>query len=311
MSKYVIVNADDFGLSKHINEAILEAHRNGIVTSTTLMANMPGFNHAVLSAKRNRSLGVGLHANLSYGKPLSPAASVPSLVGADGFFSDKRDGWRVQDIERELYRQFDMLVSAGLQPTHLDSHHHIHLEVSSVYSIMCKLAEQKRIPIRLHPWSSQLECRPASTDRLIMDTYEQSDGAERLLAHMESMADGTTEIMCHPVYGGGELRSLTDPRIKEAILRHSIRLIDYRLLPALHSVPVGTEADLLEATIPHPTDPIAPAKYRPRRNKPRARKSYSGKTKSASVRKKRSSRAISGRTSRTRIAKRRWKTKPR
>lgn len=67
MTKYAIVNADDFGLSNRVNEAILEAHRNGIVTSTTLMANMPGSRHAVELAKRNGSLGVGLHVNLSFG----------------------------------------------------------------------------------------------------------------------------------------------------------------------------------------------------------------------------------------------------
>lgn len=206
-------------------------------------------------------------------------------------------------------RQFDKLVSAGLQPTHLDSHHHIHLEVPAVYSIMCKLAERKRIPMRLHPWLSQTDSRPVCADRLILDTYEQSGGVERLLSHMETMEDGTTEVMCHPVYGGGELRTLTDPRIKEAIHRHSIRLIDFRQLPAHVSTPVKSESGLsAELSNAYAPEPIAYVANLPRRRKSRARKSLSGKRKTASARKKRSSRWKSGRAARSRITNNRWKT---
>lgn len=306
MTKYLIVNADDFGLSKRVNEAIIQAHRDGIVTSATLMANMPGFHHAVVLAKRNGSLGIGLHVNLSIGKPLSPAASVPSLVGADGFFSDKRSGWREEDIEQEMVRQFDRLVAEGLQPAHLDSHHHIHLEVPSVYSAMSKLAQQERVPMRLHPWSSHPKNGPLSTDRLIMDTYEHDDGTERLLAHMETLAEGTTEMMCHPVNEGGELLALTDRRIKEAIVRHSIRLIDFRQLPVQNNAPVNTESSLPAESHSYISEPTAPGTILPIRRKPGAKKSLSGKTKSASVRK---IRAKSRRKVRSGNAKRRRKTK--
>ena len=74
----VIINADDFGYSQGINLGIIEAHKNGILSSTTMMANMPGFEHGVELAKNNPKLGIGVHLNLTCGKPLLD--NVPSLT---------------------------------------------------------------------------------------------------------------------------------------------------------------------------------------------------------------------------------------
>ncbi|MDF2661460.1 MAG: hypothetical protein K0Q94_4251 [Paenibacillus sp.] len=325
MTQYLIVNADDFGLSVRVNEGILEAHRNGIVTSTTLMANMPGFNHAVYMANRTSSLGVGLHLNLSSGKPLSPIESVPSLVGADGCFSDKRSGWRDEDIERELDKQFNRLVSAGVMPTHLDSHHHIHLEVPAVYDIMVKLAIKKRIPVRLHPWSPYTESGLVGTDSLIMDTYDQDDGAERLLAHLQDLTAGTTELMCHPGYADSEarssiaaqmkreaeLRTFTDRRIMEAIRQSSIRLIDFRNLPVTDNSPIRGESDVSLNSHPHLSEAIEPAPDPSGGRKLNKRKPFFKRRKKGIIRKKRSTRAKINRTSRLAVKKRRRKTRSR
>ncbi|GAA3403193.1 carbohydrate deacetylase [Paenibacillus hodogayensis] len=246
MTRYVIVNADDFGLSDRVNEAIRIAHTRGLVSSTSLLPNMPGFLHAVALARKIPTLGVGLHVNLTIGKALSPKETVASLVNPDGTFSDRRREWREDEIERELGLQYGKLTSAGLLPTHLDSHHHIHLEVPAVHSAMRKLGRLHRIPVRLHPWAERDPEDPRTTDFLILDTFDTIDGVERLLAHLQSLPEGCTEIMCHPsapdtrmpsrfawqAEQSTELGALTDPRVLEAARHPSVALIHFGQLPS-------------------------------------------------------------------------------
>lgn len=131
MAKYLNMNADDFGYSEPVNTGIMEAHSFGIVTSSSLMANMPAFQQAIGWALRTPSLGVRLHFNLTCGTAIAPPECVPSLTGGDGSFSGQRHVWREAEIEVELNHQFNKLVTAEIMPTHLDSHlarllHHIH-----------------------------------------------------------------------------------------------------------------------------------------------------------------------------------------
>ena len=82
--RQLIVNADDFGLTEAVSSGILDAHRNGIVTSTTLMANGEAFDAAVAMSRRAPRLGIGVHLNLTSGKPVSPAQRIPSLIDRRG-----------------------------------------------------------------------------------------------------------------------------------------------------------------------------------------------------------------------------------
>ena len=82
----LIINADDFGLTEGINDAIIEGHRRGIVTSTTLMANGPAFDNAAERGKSERALGIGIHLNLSEGTPLSDPSQLQSLINEKGVF---------------------------------------------------------------------------------------------------------------------------------------------------------------------------------------------------------------------------------
>src|SRR5215467_5847969 len=86
--KQVILNADDFGLTRGINEGIIRAHRDGILTSATLMANGPAFDDAVKLAKSNPKLGIGCHLVLSGGSAVAPREKIPSLADADGSLPD-------------------------------------------------------------------------------------------------------------------------------------------------------------------------------------------------------------------------------
>jgi len=133
--KRLIVNADDFGLTAGINQAIMEGHRDGLISSTSLLANGEAFADAIAVSRRAPRLGVGIHLNLTEGKPVASASSVSSLINSCGFFARKPAGlWRAMllglvratEIERELHAQVEKVLAAGIVPTHLDSHKHVH-----------------------------------------------------------------------------------------------------------------------------------------------------------------------------------------
>jgi predicted glycoside hydrolase/deacetylase ChbG (UPF0249 family) len=133
--KLLIANADDFGWSRGITDGILLAHREGIVTSTTLMANQEASEYALEQAREAPRLGVGIHLRLCDGLPVLPAREVPSLVNQAGKFHSiaelKRRLWRGKvrgsEIEAEFRAQIGWLKKRGVVPTHADSHHHIHV----------------------------------------------------------------------------------------------------------------------------------------------------------------------------------------
>lgn len=133
--KQLILNADDFGLTPGVNEGILRAHQQGILTSATLMATGRAFDDAVARAKAAPMLGVGCHLVLVGGIAVTPANEIPSLVDAQGkfprtlpiFVARVSSGLvRARDIERELRAQIEKIRRAGIQPTHLDTHKHTH-----------------------------------------------------------------------------------------------------------------------------------------------------------------------------------------
>ena len=152
--KTLIVNADEFGFTHHINKAIIEAHVDGIVTSTTMMVNMYAFEDAIILARRHSKLGVGLHFNLTYGRPASEKSA--SLTNTEGnFFSRfqliKRlilGKARLSEVENEFEAQLAKFKNSGLQPSHFDSHQNIHL-LPWIFPIFLRLAIREQVPIRL------------------------------------------------------------------------------------------------------------------------------------------------------------------
>ena len=150
MEKRLIINADDFGLCAGVNKAVAQAHTDGVLTSTTIMANMPAAAEAVEIAKQLPTLGVGVHLNLYEGRALSKDAGVDCLLDADGRFayspaklsllSIGLHGVR-KAIRTELAAQIQWVIDNGLTPTHLDSHKHIH-SFPAIFPLVCKLARQ-------------------------------------------------------------------------------------------------------------------------------------------------------------------------
>src|SRR5580693_5595599 len=133
--KQLILNADDFGMTRGVNEGIIRGHRDGILTSTTLMANGPEFDDAVSRAKQNPKLGVGCHLVLVGGPAVAPKEKVSSLADQNGNLPDSLGSFvarlsagliRTKAIDREMRAQIQRIRAAGIEPTHLDTHKHTH-----------------------------------------------------------------------------------------------------------------------------------------------------------------------------------------
>ncbi|HXX19390.1 MAG TPA: hopanoid biosynthesis-associated protein HpnK [Candidatus Acidoferrum sp.] len=146
--KRVILNADDFGLTRGVNEGIIRAHREGILTSATLMATGSAFDDAVERAKANPKLGIGCHLVLTGGVAVSPPEKIPSLAGRDGqlpkslgaFVARVSTGQvRAQDMETELRAQIERIRRAGIEPSHVDTHKHTHVH-PRVMSVLAHVA---------------------------------------------------------------------------------------------------------------------------------------------------------------------------
>ena len=136
----IVINADDFGYSKAINLGIIETHRNGILTSATMMANMYGFDHGIELMKENPKLGIGAHLTLTCGKPILD--NVDSLTDYNGNFKSLKtykenpETADPDQLYEEWKAQISRLLSAGVRLTHLDSHHYVHS-----FEKHCKVSE--------------------------------------------------------------------------------------------------------------------------------------------------------------------------
>ena len=149
--KQVIINADDFGYSVGVNTGIIESYRRGVLTSTTIMAGMPGFEHAVKLAAENPGLGIGVHLTLTCGRPLLTGHR--TLVCEDGsfprkpFYLDPETVIDLDEVEREWTAQIERVFAAGIVPDHLDSHHHVHV-LKGTGEVLMRLARRYCLPVR-------------------------------------------------------------------------------------------------------------------------------------------------------------------
>jgi predicted glycoside hydrolase/deacetylase ChbG (UPF0249 family) len=175
MEKRIIINADDFGLCDGVNRAVVQAHTQGILTSTTIMANMPAARQAVELAKQLPTLGVGVHLNLFGGKPVSKDACVARLLNTDGEFAYSPVRLSLLSvvsrkirnaITAELAAQIQWVIDNGLKPTHLDSHKHIH-NFPVIFPIVCELAKNFKIAAIRWPFEpKEVSHKPSPAIRL-------------------------------------------------------------------------------------------------------------------------------------------------
>jgi chitin disaccharide deacetylase len=149
-TRKLIVNADDFGLSSSTNHAIIRGHKDGILTSASLMLNEPGFDEAVELSRANPQLGVGLHLTLLCGHSTLPPEIIPGLVNEKHEFScnPARVGFRYffrrelrEQLHAEIIAQFKKFRRTGLHLDHVDSHHHLHAH-PTVFRILIESAQE-------------------------------------------------------------------------------------------------------------------------------------------------------------------------
>jgi chitin disaccharide deacetylase len=170
--KQVVVNADDFGICNETNLAIELAFQKGILTSASLMPNMPGFAHAIGTIiPRNPGLGVGVHLALTSGRCVADPQRIPLLVDAHGLFrrgflgllalaNSPRSADVREQIECELSAQFERVRATGIALDHVNSHQHVHM-IPTIWRIVVRLAARHGLPlVRLGRLSGEL--RPGS-----------------------------------------------------------------------------------------------------------------------------------------------------
>ncbi|WP_312470374.1 chitin disaccharide deacetylase [Neobacillus sp.] len=241
----LVINADDFGYSKGVNLGIIEAFNFGVVTSTTMMTNMPGAEHAAALAKDNPGLGVGIHLVVDCGTPVNN--DVPSLIDEKGSFHNVEGLVQIAevvDIEKEFTSQIEKFLSFGLNPTHIDSHHHVHSH-ERIYPIMEKIAQKYQLPIRKvsddpkHTSNSRLQ-----TVQCFIHEFYGNELTSRSFIHLldKVLSYETVELMCHPAFideplltGSSyalqrvrELAILTDKEVRDAIVDRKIKLVTYK-----------------------------------------------------------------------------------
>lgn len=223
--RFLIVNADDFGRSPGINRGIVRAHREGIVTSASLMVRWPAATAAAALADENPALSVGLHLDLC------------EWVCRDGAWTALYEVVSTDDeraVRDEVARQLDGFRRLlGRDPTHLDSHQHVHRR-EPVAAVLASAARELGVPLR-HFDPGIRYCGDffgQTRDGLPLPEYI---GAEHLVRLLRALPEGVTELACHPAEGDDcrssygperalELEALRDPRVAEAVVEAGIRL---------------------------------------------------------------------------------------
>jgi predicted glycoside hydrolase/deacetylase ChbG (UPF0249 family) len=237
MTRALIVNADDFGRTRGVSAGIVHAHLHGLVTTTTAMVNLPGALQDVAQALQQvPTLGLGVHLNLTCGRPILDPATVPSLVTSEGSFYSPdaliATGHLpdLTHVEREWRAQVQAFLKTGARLDHIDSHHHAALFSSEMWQICLNLAAEFDCGVRPpaprdarddilfsrfpqdarrfatgSAWHLLEERAIPSPEQLVTRFYARHARLPTLLSILESIPHGTTELMCHPGWVDGIL----------------------------------------------------------------------------------------------------------
>lgn len=211
--KSLIVNADDLGWTEGVNRGIAEAHRKGLVTSTSLLANGRAFASALEVACANPALGVGVHLNLSDGPPTAKLGQVQGLINEAGLLEDGPENLLLRiasrtlpldEVEWEWDAQIQKVRDAGIQPTHVDGHKHVQM-LPGLFEIALRLAKKHGIrAIRVSHEESKLRTALASgaaqKTRVVLKQGVQARGLKLLARDARDLADhaglATTDYFC-------------------------------------------------------------------------------------------------------------------
>jgi hopanoid biosynthesis associated protein HpnK len=267
---YLILSADDFGLSREVNEAVEHAHRDGVLRAASLMVAAPAAEDAVRRARALPALRVGLHVVLVNGRPLLAPEQVPDLVDRNGeFLTDLgRAGVRFflrpsarRQLEAEIRAQFEAFARTGLPLDHVNAQNHMHVH-PTVLSTILKVGpaygmRAVRIPREpggaafLVPWLALMRARllragMTANDNVLGIRYSGHMTKDRVLAMLHALPPGINEMYFHPATGpwpgvdpqiagydfAGELNALTSAEVRDAIDASSVRVTTYSELAA-------------------------------------------------------------------------------
>lgn len=266
--KRLIINADDFGLTDGVNRAVIAGHAAGVVTSTTLLVGGNAAPAAAALAALHTQLGVGLHLNLTSGAPVTPPDRVPSLVdragnfpGITGMLFRLTAGLaKPAELETEITAQINRCLELGIEPTHIDSHHHLHAHprLRRLMARVCRThGISKARGYRMAPRSVKSLCirlasaAPAGGGFRVPDRFagiEAMGGVDMAAVMKRELAatgpEGTLEFMCHPGYADeeltrissysgprqAELEALTSGAFREIMAGRDLRAISFREL---------------------------------------------------------------------------------
>ena len=226
--RFLIVNADDFGLSFGVNRGIIEAFEHGIVTSASLMVNWTGAAEAAAYARRHSHLRLGLHLDLG------------EWAYRDGEWVALYEEVALDDartVADEVARQLaSFRFFMGKDPSHIDSHQHVHRE-EPTRSIVTAIGRKLAIPVR-HFSPRIMYCGDFYGQTAEGEPYIEGISVDGLIKTLEMLPPGTTELCCHPGYGEGldtmyraeraiEVQTLCDPRVWAALNELEIELCSF------------------------------------------------------------------------------------
>lgn len=253
----LIFNADDFGFTRDVNEGIVEAHRRGVLSAATLMANGAAFDHAVACARDTPSLDIGVHLVMVQGQSVAQTGrAMPATLQALALALLRRQ----IAVYDEAAAQIRKIMAAGIRPSHIDTHKHTHL-FPPVLQAVAQAAKEFGIPWVRRPFDFTPIGAVAAGVQLMrprfgkalagLSTTDHFTGLRltgrlneaAMIETLEKIPDGLTEFMCHPGRCGPELQgaatrlkqsravelaALTSPEVRRVIERRGIRLTDYR-----------------------------------------------------------------------------------
>ena len=231
--RYLIVNADDFGQSHSVNRGIIEAHERGIVTSASLMVRWPAASEAAAYSRQRPNLSLGLHVDFGEwayrGEQWVPLYEVVSINDTAAV---------VDEVSRQL-AAFRRLV--GKDPTHIDSHQHVHLW-ESLRTVFTEVAHELAVPLR--HCSTEVCYRGDFYGQTAEGTpFPDAISVDGLIKILGTLPHGLTELGCHPGVGNDldtmycneraeEVKALCDPRVRASIVAMGIELRSFLNLPA-------------------------------------------------------------------------------
>lgn len=232
----LIVNADDYGLTRGVSLGILEAMRDGIVTDTSAIVNTCDFEECAKIAIENGVNEMGIHCLATMGYPLLPKEEVKSLVDENGQFYTraifKTKDIDVSELEKECSAQIEKFLVTGLKLNHIDSHHGFMTKTPAIFDMFIRLAKKYNVPLRNEASVHNMEgfdCQAKGVKSVDKVYFSHAINVDEILEFINTSSGDYEfiEIGCHPGYSDEILRKISpcnDEREKDLAIFKDIKL---------------------------------------------------------------------------------------